>query len=57
MRRKNTGAYSEIFLETIGKRSTHYFSSVGDVMIDAVVEQKVIEGTVENRLIDVTKNK
>ena len=28
-----------------------------DVMIDAVVEQKVIEGTVENRLIDVTKNK
>lgn len=28
-----------------------------DVMIDAVVEQKVIEGTIENRLIDISKNK
>ncbi|MBS1493296.1 MAG: 5'-nucleotidase C-terminal domain-containing protein [Bacteroidetes bacterium] len=28
-----------------------------DVMIDAVIEQKVIEGTVENRLIDISKNK
>lgn len=28
-----------------------------DVMIDAVIEQKVIEGTIENRLIDISKNK
>lgn len=28
-----------------------------DVMIDAVIAQKVIEGAVENRLIDVSKNK
>lgn len=28
-----------------------------DVMIDAVIAQKVIEGSVENRLIDISKNK
>jgi len=28
-----------------------------DVMIEAVEEQKVIEGTIENRLIDISKNK
>jgi len=52
----------------LGSQFKKYYGDVGeeiilddtnvvdrDVMIDAVVEQKVIEGTVENRLIDISK--